>query len=245
MIKYISFILSVNICFTFSQSFIVIDIETKSPLPDVNVFNHHHGTTSDINGRFNFDDIFDDNDTITFSRIGYKSIQLAKKDIPIVLEMTKTSIPIDLVNVYGGKKRFKRKYRKLERDVRKVYPYSKVFSNYLERYDSIMDTLNNYSGIKRYYQKRKIFSAIEDELLFNYDYSIRKLTRRQGRILIKLIDREANRTSYQIIKDFRNIFTAGFWQITARIFGHNLKTNYNPLKGEDRMIEYIIGRIEA
>ena len=37
----------------------------------------------------------------------------------------------------------------------------------------------------------------------------------------------------------------GFWQITARIFGHNLKTNYNPLKGEDRMIEYIIGRIET
>ena len=115
----------------------------------------------------------------------------------------------------------------------------------VEKYESIMDTLNNFSGIKRYYEKRKIFSAIEDDLLAKYDYSIRKLTKRQGRILIRLIDREANRTSYEIIKDFRNIFTAGFWQITARIFGHNLKTNYNPLKGEDRMIEYIIGRIET
>ena len=245
MIKYISFILIVNCCFAYSQSALIIDIETKSPLQDVNIFNHHHGTTSDANGRFNFDDIFDDNDTISFSLIGYKSIKLAKNDITRVVEMTKTSIPIDLVNVYGGKKRFKRKYRKLERDVRKVYPYSKVFSNYLERYGSIMDTLNNYSGIKRYYQKRKIFSAIEDELLFKYDYSIRKLTRRQGRILIRLIDREANKTSFEIIKDFRNIFTAGFWQLTARIFGHNLKTSYNPLKGEDRMIEYIIGIIES
>ena len=180
-----------------------------------------------------------------FSLIGYKPIHLVKKDISKVVEMTKTSIPLDLVNVYGGKQRFKKKYRKLERDVRKVYPYSIVFSNYLEKYENIMDTLNNFSGIKRYYEKRKIFSAIEDDLLDKYDYSIRKLTKRQGRILIRLIDREANRTSYEIIKDFRNIFTAGFWQITARIFGHNLKTNYNPLKGEDRMIEYIIGRIET
>ena len=245
MIKYISFILFVNFCFIHSQSAIIVDTETKSPLQDVNIFNHYHGTTTDASGRFNYDGIFSDNDTIMFSLIGYKPIYLAKKDISKVVEMTKTSISIDLVNVYGGKKRFKNKYRKLERDVRKVYPYSKVFSNYLEKYESIMDTLNNFSGIKRYYEKRKIFSAIEDDLLVKYDYSIRKLTKRQGRILIRLIDREANRTSYEIIRDFRNIFTAGFWQITARIFGHNLKTNYNPLKGEDRMIEYIIGRIET
>jgi len=174
LIKYISFILLVNSFFIYSQSAIIIDIETKAPLQYVNIFNHFHGTTTDVNGRFNFNDIFNDNDTITFSLIGYKSIQLAKKDISKVVGMKKVSIPIDLVNVYGGKKKFKRKYRKLERDVRKVYPYSKVFSNYLEKYESIMDTLNNYSGIKRYYKKRKIFSAIEDDLLVKYDYSIRK-----------------------------------------------------------------------
>ena len=187
MIKYISFILFVNFCFIHSQSAIVVDIETKSPLQDVNIFNHYHGTTSDAIGRFNYVGIFGENDTITFSLIGYKSIHLAKTDISKVVEMTKTSIPLDLVNVYGGKQRFKKKYRKLERDVRKVYPYSKVFSNYLEKYENIMDTLNNFSGIKRYYEKRKIFSAIEDDLLVKYDYSIRKLTKRQGRILIRLI----------------------------------------------------------
>ena len=245
LIKYISFNILINLCFIHSQSAIIIDIETRSPLEDVNIFNHFYGTTSDASGRFNYDSIFSDEDTITFSLIGYKSVYIVKKDISKVIEMTKIPIPIDLVNVYGGKHRFKRKYKKLEKDVRKVYPYSKVFSNYLEKYESIMDTLNNFSGIKRYYEKRKIFSAIEDELLVKYDYSIRKLTKRQGRILIRLIDREAKKTSFEIIKDFRNIFTAGFWQITARIFGHNLKTNYNPLKGEDRMIEYIIGRIET
>ena len=107
-----------------------------------------------------------------------------------------------------------------------------------------MDTLKNYSGTKRFYKKRKIFSAIEADLLTKYDYSIRKLTKRQGRILIRLIDREANRTSFKIIRDFRNGFTAGFWQITARFFGHNLKSSYNPLEGEDRIIEYIIYKIE-
>ena len=244
MIKYIYFLFFINICLLFSQSAIIIDIETRSPLQDVNIFNHYHGTTSDASGRFYYDGVVNDNDTIIFSLIGYKTIQIAKKDVPEMVEMTKIPISIDLVNVYGGKQRFNRRYKKLERDVRKVYPYSKVFSNYLDRYESIMDTLNNYSGIRKYYEKRKIFSAIENDLLIKYDYSIRKLTRRQGRILIRLIDREANRTSFEIIKDFRNIFTAGFWQLTARIFGHNLKTSYNPLKGEDRMIEYIIGMIE-
>ncbi len=230
--------------FIHSQSVIIIDIESGAPLSDVNIFNHFEGTTSDTNGKVYFDGMFDEKDIITFSLIGYNSIHLAKSDIPKTVGMTKIAIPIDLVKVFGSKNKYKKKYRKIERDVRKVYPYSKVFSNYLEKYESIMDTLDNFSGIERYYQKRKIFSAIEDELLAKYDYSIRKLTRRQGRILIRLIDREAKRTSYSIIKDFRNGFTAGFWQITARIFGHNLKSSYNPLIGEDRIIEYIIIKIE-
>ena len=244
MIKYISFILLVNFYFIYSQSAIIIDIESGSPLQDVNIFNHFRGTTSDASGKFYFDDIFSKNDTVIFSLIGYETTRIAKTDISKVVEMTKISIPIDIVKVYGSKKRFNKKYRKLERDVRIVYPFSKVFSNYLEKYEDIMDTLDNFSGIRRYYKKRKIFSAIEDDLLVKYDYSIRKLTKPQGRILIRLIDREAKRTSFAIIKDFRNIFTAGFWQITARIFGQNLKTNYDPLKGEDRIIEYIIGMIE-
>ena len=158
--------------------------------------------------------------------------------------MESIAINLESIDVIGDDDGFKKKFTRIERDVRKVYPFAKVFSNYLETYEGIMDTLKNYSGIKRYYKKRKIFSAIENDLLTKYDYSIRKLTRRQGRILIRLIDREANRTSFKIIRDFRNGFTAGFWQITARFFGHNLKSSYNPLEGEDRIIEYIIYKIE-
>ena len=81
-------------------------------------------------------------------------------------------------------------------------------------------------------------------MIAKHGYSIKKLKKSQGRILIRLIDRETDKTSYEIIKDFRNIFSASFWQITARVFGHNLRSLYNKNKGEDRIIEYIINKIE-
>ena len=80
-------------------------------------------------------------------------------------------------------------------------------------------------------------------ILYRYN-SIKKLKKRQGRILIRLIDRETGKTSYNIIKDFRNIFSAGFWQVTARVFGHDLQADYNQNYGEDRIIEYIVNKIE-
>ena len=228
----------------YGQFAVIIDSESKVPLQNVNIFNESRGVTSDSGGRFFYHDIFDANDTITFSSIGYKTIYLAVSEIPEKIKMESIAINLKKVDVIGDYDRSRKKLKRIERDVRKVYPFAKVFSNYLETYEGIMDTLKNYSGIKRFYKKRKIFSAIEADLLTKYDYSIRKLTKRQGRILIRLIDREANRTSFKIIRDFRNGFTAGFWQITARFFGHNLKSSYNPLKGEDRIIEYIIYKIE-
>ena len=111
-------------------------------------------------------------------------------------------------------------------------------------YSAIIDSLDTYSGIIRYQKKRKIFSKIEKELILKHGYSIKKLKKSEGRILIRLIDRETNKTSYEIIKDFRNVFSASFCQITAKIFGHNLRSVYNKNKGEDRLIEHIINKIE-
>ena len=143
------------------------------------------------------------------------------------------------------KKKQNKSYSKLEKDVRKVYPYAKRVSELLVKYDPIIDSLQLHSVFNRYQKKKAVFSKIEDELITRYGYRIRKLTRNQGRILIKLIDRETHRTSYDIIKDFRNIFSASFWQLTARIFGHNLKSGYKPKKGEDRLIEIIVSKIET
>ncbi|MBA66057.1 MAG: hypothetical protein CMG55_09685 [Candidatus Marinimicrobia bacterium] len=228
----------------YSQEVIILDRQTSNPLKDVNIFNKNDGITSDKNGQCNLDN-FEESDTLVFSLIGYSNIQLVKSMVLDTVKMQSEAIPLDLVSVYGSRKFSRKRYFKLERDVRRVYPYVKVFSKNMVYYDNILNELDNYSGLKRYYKKRKIFSDIENQLLLKYDYSIRKLSKNQGRILIRLIDRETGRTSYRIIKDFRNIFSAGFWQITARIFGHNLKSNYNPQKGEDRLIEFIIGRIES
>ena len=226
-----------------TQTIILMDAQTGKPIENVNVFVANNGTTTNSNGYCNLD-IFNKNDQITFSMIGYRDFTLPFSQIPEVVYLINESIPMELVNVLGESKKSRNRYIILERNVRKVYPYAKKISELLVEYSSIIDSLEEYSGIIRYQKKREIFSKIEEELISKYGHSIKKLTKSQGRILIRLVDRETNRTSYKIIKDFRNIFSAGFWQITAKIFGHNLRSIYNPNKGEDRMIEYIINRIE-
>ena len=221
----------------------LIDNETGDPIKSVNVYTDKYGTTTDENGYCSLE-LFDETDDITFSMIGYETITKRYKEINKILYMHRETIPMELVTVFAQDKKSKKRYYRLERDVRKVYPYAKKTSELLVEYSSIIDSLEQYSGIIRYYKKRQIFSKIEDELLLKYGHSLKKLKRRQGRILIRLIDRETGRTSYEIIKDFRNVFSAGFWQLTARLFGHDLRSVYNENKGEDVFIEYIIKKIE-
>ena len=76
-----------------------------------------------------------------------------------------------------------------------------------------------------------------------YGPELTNLTITQGRLLIKLIDRETNNTSYDLIKQFRGSFTAFVWQSVARVFGENLKDEYNANE-EDKYIEEILIRIE-
>ena len=224
------------------QTIRLIDGHSGDPVENVNVFVGNVGTTSD---KYGFCDlgIFNKADDITFSMIGYSTMTLPILEIPEVVYLQNEFIPMESINVLGKDKKSKKRFYRLERDVRKVYPYAKKTSELLVEYSSIIDSLEQYSGLNRYYNKRKIFSKIEDELISKYGYSIKKLKKGQGRILIRLIDRETGYTSYQIIKEFRGLFFARFWQITARLFSQNLKSRYNPDNGEDKMIEHIIKTI--
>ena len=226
-----------------AQTITIIDAQTDKPIENVNVFANDNGTITDNYGSCSLD-IFKKSDQITFSMIGYKTITLPNSEISKMIYLEKESIPMELVSVFGKNKKSKKRYSRLEKNVRKVYPYAIKISDLLVDYSSIIDSLGQYSVLIKYQKKRNIFSKIEDELISRYGYSIKKLKKSQGRILIRLVDRETNRTSFEVIKDFRNIFSAGFWQLTARVFGHNLRSVYNPNEGEDRMIEYIINRIE-
>ena len=234
------FILQFILTPLYTQKLKIQDFQTKEPLPGVNVFSSTYGTTTDTNGVCSLEK-FSEKDEIVFSHIGYKMIKTTKHNLSDNLYLTIASIPMDRVSVLSFKStEEKKKFKRLERDVIKVYPYALLIGRLLGEYSDVLDSLENLSYFKRTGKKKKIFKSIEKQLISKYGNRVRKLTKKQGRILIRLIDRETNSTSYQIIKDFRNIFSAGFWQLTARFFRHNLKSKYNPDKGEDKLIEHII-----
>lgn len=136
------------------------------------------------------------------------------------------------------KKRYIKKYTRLIRDVKKAYPYAKLAGDKLKYYDEKLDALPSER------EKRKFLDKVEIELRKEYEGDLRDLTITQGVILIKLVDRETGETSYELVRQFRGAFGAFFWQQVARLFGHNLKLNYDPM-GEDYLIEEVVQLIEA
>jgi len=135
-------------------------------------------------------------------------------------------------------KRAERKYFKLQKKVIKVYPYAKLAAVKLEEYAADLE------GVESRRAEKKFYKQIEKDLRAEYEGELRRLTVTEGAILIKLIDRETGNSSYQLVQDFRGDITAFFWQGLARMFGQNLKNEYDP-KGEDREIEHIVQLIEA
>jgi hypothetical protein len=93
-------------------------------------------------------------------------------------------------------------------------------------------------------ERKKYLAHYEKEIFKRYEPELRKLTINQGRLLLKLIDRECNSTSYDLIKSYRGSVSAFFWQGIARIFGSNLKSEYDA-SGNDRIVERVILLVEA
>lgn len=134
-------------------------------------------------------------------------------------------------------KRHRRKYTRLMHNVRKAYPFSLIVRYEIE---IMNDSLLNIEDESKH---KKFMKRYEKEMFAKYDSKLRKLTVSQGRILLKLVDREVGNTSYQLVKDYRGGFSAVFWQGIARLFGSNLKSTYDPL-GEDAEIEEIVLLLE-
>jgi len=91
--------------------------------------------------------------------------------------------------------------------------------------------------------RKNYIRQLEKDVFAEYEDDIQEMTITQGRILIKLIDRETKNTSYELIKKYRGGLSAAFWQGIARIFGTNLKEEYDPY-GKDILIELILQDIE-
>ena len=134
----------------------------------------------------------------------------------------------------------KRKYKKLIKNVKVVYPYAKQAGKLLDRYTIVLQQAKNDS------QRKKIMKQAEKEIENKFGPSLKKLNRSQGKILIRLIDRETGSDSYALVKELRGSFRAAFYQTLGKLFGYNVRTKYDPENNsEDRIIERIIYGIET
>jgi hypothetical protein len=131
-----------------------------------------------------------------------------------------------------------RQYEKLISNIRKVYPYALIVRATL---NDVSEELKNIPDER---ERKRYLKDVEKDVFAQYQDDIENMTITQGRLLIKLIDRETQNTSYALIREYRGKFSAAFWQSVARIFGTNLKDEYDPY-GEDALIEAIIREIDA
>ncbi|MEX0986749.1 MAG: DUF4294 domain-containing protein [Bacteroidales bacterium] len=130
-----------------------------------------------------------------------------------------------------------RKYRRLIYNVKRAYPYAIVANLQLQKLD------RELTDIKSKKEQKEYLRLAEKEIMGQFEDELRRLTVKQGIILVKLIDRETGRTSYEVLKDIKGGFSAFFWQGIARIFGNDLKLQYDPVEN-DKVIEDIIKAIE-
>ncbi len=130
-------------------------------------------------------------------------------------------------------------YWRTVRDVRKTLPYAKLaFSTLCETYEYIQTIPDKKV-------REKHLKTLEHDIFEQYKPVVKKMTKNQGKIMLKLINRETDQTSFNIVKAFLGSFRAGFWQTFGRFFGMNMKAGFHPDKNrEDAIIERIATLIE-
>ncbi len=130
-------------------------------------------------------------------------------------------------------------YWRTVRDVRKTLPYAKLaFSALCETYEYIQ-TIPDKKERERHLKR------LEKDIFEQYKPVVKTMTKNQGKILLKLINRETDQSSFNIVKAFLGSFRAGFWQTFGRFFGMNMKAGFHPEKNkDDAMIERIATLIE-
>lgn len=130
------------------------------------------------------------------------------------------------------------KYYKLIRDVKKVLPISKEINR------AIIETYEYLQTIPTEKGRQKHLKAVEKGLKEQYTHRMKKLSFSQGKLLIKLVDRQTHSTSYELVKAFMGPFKAGFYQTFAALFGASLKKQYDPT-GDDALTERVILMVES
>ena len=129
-------------------------------------------------------------------------------------------------------------YMRLVNNVKKVLPIAKEARQMLIETTELLDMLPDEKS------KNEHIKRVEEDIFRTYKPKMKKLTYSQGKLLIKLIDRECHSSSYDMIKAFMGPIRAGFWQVFAWGFGASLKKEYDPT-GTDRLTERVVLMVEA
>lgn len=139
--------------------------------------------------------------------------------------------------VFQNKKQ-ERFYWKTVRDVKKTLPFAKELAKEMQVADRQLALLPDEKA------RRKWWKQHEKYLFQKYESDFRRMTASQGQMLMKLMDRESDRTSYDIIKHYRGKASANFWQFVAKLFKNDLKEEYDA-NDKDRIVERVINLVEA
>lgn len=130
-------------------------------------------------------------------------------------------------------------YWRTVRDVRKTLPYAKLaFATLCETYEYILTIPDEKT-------REKHLKSLEKDIFEQYKPVVKTMTKNQGKILLKLINRETDQSSFNIVKAFLGSFRAGFWQTFGKFFGMNMKAGFHPdTNKEDATIDRIAYLIE-
>lgn len=131
----------------------------------------------------------------------------------------------------------RKEYYRLVYNVKKTFPISQEINR------TIIETYEYLQTLPNEKIRQKHIKRVEKGLKEQYTARMKKLSFAQGKLLIKLVDRQSNQTSYELVKAFMGPFKAGLYQTFAGLFGASLKKQYDP-EGDDRMIERIVLQVQ-
>ena len=151
----------------------------------------------------------------------------------------KDTIQLEEIFIYKGKINVesRKQFELLKNRVYRTYPYAKLASERLTALNKSM------ASLKTNKEKKKYFKIVEGFLSNEFEAQLKKLSRKQGQILIKLIHRQTGTTTYELVKSLKSGWTAFWSNTTAKMFDLNLKAQYQPYEvNEDFLIETILVR---
>lgn len=170
------------------------------------------------------------------------TVRITTKDSTVVAQITRINKNISLNEASRQKRQtekekfefYKKNYKNI-RNFKKVYPYALKTREIIENLNAQLAVMTSES------EKRKLISKTEKMLFDEYEAAVRTMSTSQGKLLLKLIARETNKTGYDIIKEYKGAFSASFWYGVGKIFGTDLKTEFNKAQ-EDSLLENIVDK---